>query len=100
MKGLGKHIVPLEPENGQASTDMGNVSHYVPSFHGSFSVPNSDDAFPHNPSFTSKTGTDEAHEAALTCGKGMGRLALEVLTQQAFAEEVRRDFEETRVRET
>ena len=99
MSGLGKHIVPVEPASGQASTDMGNISHYVPGFHGAFSVPNADDSFPHHPSFTAHTGTDAAHQAALDCGKGMGRLALELLSQQEFANQVRKEFEETRARE-
>jgi metal-dependent amidase/aminoacylase/carboxypeptidase family protein len=54
-----------------ASTDMGNVSHLVPSFHGGFIIPAGPEISAHNPGFAACAGTEEAHKAALTCAKGM-----------------------------
>lgn len=75
-----------------ASTDMGNVSHRVPSFHGAFVVPAKADVSVHNPAFAACAGTDDAHKAALQCAKGMAMLALRVLTDEELAKEARADF--------
>lgn len=75
-----------------ASTDMGNVSHIVPSFHGGFVIPTTPDVAGHNPKFTAAAGTDEAHNAALTCAKGMAMLALRVLADGEFVEAAWTDF--------
>jgi len=80
--------VPLE-----ASSDMGNVSHLVPSFHGAFAIPTSPDVSLHSRNFAACAGTKEAHEAAMNCARGMAILAIRLLTDDALAEDVRRDFE-------
>lgn len=76
-----------------ASTDMGNVSHLVPSFHGAFIIPAGPEISAHNPGFAACAGTDEAHKAALTCAKGMAMLALRVLVDDEIARRARMDFE-------
>ncbi|KAK3900814.1 allantoate permease [Staphylotrichum tortipilum] len=38
----------------EASTDMGNVSHLVPSFHGAFPIPTTPDVTAHNPKFAAR----------------------------------------------
>ena len=77
----------------EASTDMGNVSHLVPSFHGGFPIPTTPDVTPHNPNFAACAGTDEAHISALNCAKGMAMLAIRVLIEDSVADGARRDFE-------
>lgn len=77
----------------EASTDMGNVSHLVPSFHGAFPIPTTPDVAAHNPKFAACAGTDEAHGSALNCAKGMAMLAIRVLTEDDVADGARRDFE-------
>jgi len=76
-----------------ASTDMGNVSHLVPSFHGAFIIPAGPEISAHNPGFAACAGTDEAHVAALTCAKGMAMLALRILVDDDLARRAREDFE-------
>ena len=75
-----------------ASTDMGNVSHLVPSFHGAFTIPATPDVSGHNPKFAACAATDEAHEAALKSAKGMAMLGLRVLLDDVVAEGARGDF--------
>jgi hypothetical protein len=77
----------------EASTDMGNVSHLVPTFHGAFPIPTTPDVSAHNPKFAACAGTDEAHASALTCAKGMAMLAIRVLTEDGVADGARKDFE-------
>ena len=77
----------------EASTDMGNVSYLVPSFHGAFLIPATPDVTAHNPRFAACAGTDEAHVSALSCAKGMAMLAIRVLTEDSGADGAGKDFE-------
>ena len=82
-----------QEKSNNASTDMGNVSHIVPSFHGAFVIPATVNVSIHNPAFAACAGTDEAHTSALQCAKGMAILALHVFTDDEIARQVREDFE-------
>lgn len=75
-----------------ASTDMGNVSHYVPSFHGAIGIKCSPGVAIHSPQFTAAAGTREAHAAALYAGKGMAMMAIRLLLDTVLADNARADF--------
>jgi hypothetical protein len=47
----------------------------------------------HNPDFAAAAATEEAHDIALTCAKGLAMLAVRVLIQDGVAEAARRDFQ-------
>lgn len=93
MSVLGSNIMLHQEKAMNASTDMGNVSHHVPSFHGAFVVPAEADVSVHNPAFAACAGTHEAHEAALQCAKGMAMLALRVLSDDELARQAKADFD-------
>ncbi|KIW94539.1 uncharacterized protein Z519_04515 [Cladophialophora bantiana CBS 173.52] len=93
MATLGEKIMVKNDESYTASTDMGNVSFEVPSFHGAFPIPTDANVSMHHPRFAGHAATDEAHRAAIQCGKGMAMLALRVLTDPRLVEEARKDFE-------
>ncbi|KAH6869545.1 hypothetical protein B0T10DRAFT_501498, partial [Thelonectria olida] len=95
MAVLDLNIQQEERTPTEASTDMGNVSQLVPSFHGGFCIPTTPDVSGHNPKFAACAGTDEAHECAMKCAKGMAMLAIRVLTDDAMAEGARKDFEKS-----
>ncbi|WDK08729.1 metal-dependent amidase aminoacylase carboxypeptidase [Colletotrichum graminicola] len=92
MAAIGETIRIHQDKPFNASTDMGNVSHLVPSFHGAFVIPTSPDVAGHNPKFAAAAATDEAHTAAIKCAKGMAMLAVRVLTNGAIAQKARKDF--------
>ncbi|EKG20969.1 Peptidase M20 [Macrophomina phaseolina MS6] len=94
MAALGEKIILNEEEPATASTDMGNVSYAVPSFHGAFGIPAPENVVGHHPGFAAAAGTDEAHAAAINCAKGMAMLGWRVLTDDGIAEGARRDFEQ------
>lgn len=94
MAVLGEKIILNEEEPATASTDMGNVSYAVPSFHGAFGIPAPKDVVGHHPGFAAAAGTDEAHFAAIQCAKGMAMLGWRVLTDDGIAEGAKRDFEQ------
>ncbi|GKT57971.1 hypothetical protein ColTof4_09951 [Colletotrichum tofieldiae] len=92
MAAIGETIQIHQAKPFNASTDMGNVSHLVPSFHGAFVIPTSPDVAGHNPKFAAAAATDEAHTAAIKCAKGMAMLAIRVLTDDLIAEGAKKDF--------
>jgi metal-dependent amidase/aminoacylase/carboxypeptidase family protein len=94
MAGLGNNVFLKQRMDFPASTDMGNVSYHVPSFHGTF-VASTLGVPIHSPKFTAEAATDEAHAATIECGKGMAMLALRVLTDDQVATGAREDFEKS-----
>ncbi|GAB0143611.1 hypothetical protein EsHS_00004120 [Epichloe bromicola] len=94
MAKIGEQVSIKAPEPFTASTDMGNVSHEVPGFHGAFAIPTEPDAALHSPKFAAAAGKPEAHECAVKSAKGMAMLALRVIVDDELAARVRRDFEE------
>jgi metal-dependent amidase/aminoacylase/carboxypeptidase family protein len=93
MDSIGTKIQINQEKMMNASTDMGNVSHIIPSFHGAFVIPAESDVSAHNPAFAACAGTDEGHAAALNCAKGMAMLALRVLIDEDVAKKAREDFD-------
>ncbi len=73
-----------------ASTDMGNVSHVVPSIHPMFAIPT--EAANHTPGFTVAAATREAHVATLKAATGLAMTALDVLTRREVLDAARREF--------
>jgi metal-dependent amidase/aminoacylase/carboxypeptidase family protein len=93
MATLGETIMLKNDDSYTASTDMGNVSFEVPSFHGAFPIPTEPDVSMHHPKFAAHASTDEAHQAAIRCAKGMALLAVRAVLDPHLAEEARKDFE-------
>ena len=76
-----------------ASTDMGNVSHTVPSFHGAFAIPTEPGVAGHTVGFATAAGKDEAHAVAIKHARGMAMLAIRTLVEDETATGARKDFE-------
>ncbi|KAI0888392.1 uncharacterized protein GGS22DRAFT_96664 [Annulohypoxylon maeteangense] len=93
MSLIGEKVLLWREKPITASTDMGNVSQTVPSFHGAFGIPAAPDIALHNPGFAAAASTDEAHEACIKCAKGMAMLAIRVLLDDELAVDARGDFE-------
>ncbi|KAI1073815.1 hypothetical protein F5B20DRAFT_493831 [Whalleya microplaca] len=93
MNYIKQNILLQQEKPMNASTDMGNVAHLVPAFHGAFAIPADPDVSIHNPRFAAAAATDEAHEVALKCAKGLAMLAIRVLIEDELASNARSDFE-------
>lgn len=74
------------------STDQGNVSYIIPSFHGGFAIPCPPDAFNHTKGFTACAGTDEAHDLSIAAAKGMAVAGWTILSDEAVALKIWEDF--------
>ncbi|OAQ67340.1 amidohydrolase [Purpureocillium lilacinum] len=76
------------------STDMGNVTYVVPSIHPTFAVDSPGGAI-HTAHFAAAAATDDAHERTLKQGKAMAATGLEVLLDDVFAAQVKKEFDDT-----
>ncbi|RTE76045.1 hypothetical protein BHE90_009509 [Fusarium euwallaceae] len=92
MASFGANVV-MDAEPTAASTDMGNVSHIVPSFHGGFVIPAEPTTTLHTPEFAAAAKTEEAHDAAIKAAMGMAMMAVRVLVDDNIAAAARADFE-------
>ncbi|CAG7922003.1 unnamed protein product [Penicillium olsonii] len=96
MRALGHHTLldnsTQKSTLAGASTDMGNVSYAVPGFHGIFTIPT--DGVNHTPQFTKGAGSKEGYKRALACAAGMAVVACQILVDDKFAADVKRNFDE------
>jgi len=76
------------------STDMGDVCYQCPGFHGVFGIDTKEGEANHTKGFTAAAGTAESFERALDCGRGMAAVAWKLLSDDAFAERVKTEWEE------
>ena len=75
------------------STDMGNVSHVVPSIHPMYLIPH--ESGNHTPQFAAAAATDEGHQLTLTATKAMAHAALDWLTDSDLRDRAQADFDAT-----
>jgi hypothetical protein len=85
------------PHPGSYSTDQGNVTQICPGIHPIYNIPNST-AANHTKEFTAAVITDEAYRLALDTAKGMAATAWKLLSDNDFAGDVKREFEEWKSR--
>ena len=75
--------------SGSGSTDMGNVSHVVPSIHPKFQV-GAGKAGIHTREFAAIANTPEAYEKTLEVGKVMAHTCIDVLTTDGLLEKIKK----------
>jgi amidohydrolase len=90
---LGRQFFPMEklPAGSSGSTDMGNVSHRVPSIHPMLACapPN---VVIHNPEFARWARSELGDAAALDGAKSLAMTAIDYLQEPSLQEECRRAF--------
>ncbi|KAI9375828.1 hypothetical protein BJX61DRAFT_61748 [Aspergillus egyptiacus] len=92
MQAMNHNVLFTVPpgQSGGASTDMGNVSHALPGFHGIFMIPAKGGN--HTPEFTEGAGSFEAYKRAVNCAAGIAVVACQFLEDDTFARQVKEDF--------
>ena len=93
---LGRDFFPLEkmPSSGAGSTDMGNISHRVPSIHPMIAcAPPS--VVIHNPEFAKWAGSETGDKAVIDGAKALAMTAIDVLTDKKMMQQARDDFAKT-----
>ncbi len=91
---LGREFFPVEdlPTGYTGSTDMGNVSHRVPSIHPML-VAAPRDVVIHNPEFAKWAGSEMGDAAVLDGAKALAMTAAEFLLNDVLQEETRQAFD-------
>ena len=93
-EGLGREFFPIEklPASLQGSTDMGNVSHRVPSIHPMLAAAPLHCTI-HNAEFEKWAGSEMGDAAALDGAKALAMTAIDFLTDPDLRERARSLFE-------
>ena len=94
MRDLGKSL-PTKQQSlafGGASTDMGNVSHVVPSIHPLFGIKTREGN--HTPAFTGAAATPEAHVETVLASKALAMTAVDLFADPALLEQAKQEFDE------
>jgi amidohydrolase len=94
LTALGVAHVEYDDRVGAGSTDMGDVSHVVPSIHPYMAVCDPGQSFPHQSDFAAHAISDRGIRAAHDAAKAMALLALDLLADDGLRREARRAFEE------
>ncbi|CAK7204772.1 hypothetical protein SEUCBS139899_007532 [Sporothrix eucalyptigena] len=93
MGRIGEKILMRDAEQSAAGTDMGNVSHEIPSFHGVFGIPTAPAVPPHHRDFAKASEQPEAQTAAIKASRGMAMMAIQVLLCPGLADKVKESFD-------
>lgn len=95
-RGLGRDFFPMEkiPPGFESSTDMGNVSHRVPSIHPMFAVAPLDVVI-HNPEFARWAASEAGDTAVIDGAKSLALTALDIMADGHTLSRMRADFAAT-----
>lgn len=96
LESLGRHPKETDPEMGAGSTDMGDVSHAVPSIHPWVGICNRGETTCHQHAFQVCAGSERGAEGMLVAAKAMALTTADLLADAGLRAEVRREFEARR----
>jgi amidohydrolase len=93
---LGREFFPVRdlPAGYAGSTDMGNVSHRVPSIHPMLGVAPAG-VIIHNPEFTRYAASEAGDQAVIDGAKSLAMTALDLMADPAMLAQARADFAAT-----
>jgi metal-dependent amidase/aminoacylase/carboxypeptidase family protein len=77
---------------GAGSTDMGDVSHVVPSIHPYLAIIGEGEALCHEHRFAAAAATDQGAQTALAAAKAMARTAIELLGSPGLRDAIRAEW--------
>jgi amidohydrolase len=94
LAGRGRVIPPspLSPAQGGPSTDMGNVTQFIPSIHPSIGLGGPDDVQPHNAAFAAWTVHEPAFEAMADAAVALASSAADYLADAELRDAVSAEF--------
>jgi amidohydrolase len=87
---LGRELPDRDHSFAGGSTDMGNVSHLVPSIHPMYAIET--DAGNHTIEFTQAAATEAAHNETLLAAKALALTAIDLFTDPALLRRAKEQF--------
>lgn len=92
LESLGRVAKERDPRVGAGSTDMGDVSHAVPSIHPYLAVVDEGAAQIHDHGFVAAAGSERGLSTAMLAARAMARTAVRLLGDAALLERVRDEW--------
>jgi amidohydrolase len=89
---LGRTLKPTDPTAGTGSTDMGDVSHVVPSIHPMLGIVDQGTTTIHQRDFATAAASDRGIDTAVLAAKAMARTLVELTEDGVLMERVRSEF--------
>ncbi len=93
LESLGRTPAETDHEMGAGSTDMGDVSHAVPSIHPWIGICAKGETTCHQHAFQICAGSEQGAQSMLVAAKAMALTTADLLADAALRAEVRREFE-------
>lgn len=93
---LGRTARETDDRVGAGSTDMGDVSHVVPSIHPYLAIVDENEALCHQHAFAGAAASDRGFATALQAAKALARTAVELLVDEQLRASVRAEWIEAR----
>ncbi len=95
LAALGRPAKERDPRVGAGSTDMGDVSHVVPSIHPYLAVVDEGTAQIHDHSFVAAAASERGIGTAMLAAQAMAKTALRLLGDRELLAAARAEFEDT-----
>ncbi len=92
LEALGRHPTETDATIGAGSTDMGDISHAVPSIHPWIAICNKGETTCHQHAFQICAGSERGVAGMLAAAKAMALTAADVLVDATLREAVKREF--------
>lgn len=96
FRALGRAPAEVDPNVGTGSTDMGDVSHVVPSIHPWVAICDRDEATCHQRAFAACAAGERGHASMLAAAKAMAQTAVDLMEDGALLSEAKRELEARR----
>jgi amidohydrolase len=93
LEALGRPFVESDPSAGAGSTDMGDISHAVPSIHPYLAICDRGHALCHQHAFAACARSERGYDTACIAAKAMARTALDVLEDRELMLAIQREFD-------
>lgn len=96
LRTLGRDAAEGDESCGAGSTDMGDISHAVPSIHPWIAICNKGETTCHQHAFAACAGSERGMQAMLVAAKAMAMTAAEVVGQPELVHAARAEWESAR----
>ena len=93
---LGRKASETDSRVGAGSTDMGDVSHVVPSIHPYLAIVDEWEALCHQHRFADAAASDRGFDTAICAAKALARTAVELLADESLRRSVRDEWTKSR----
>jgi metal-dependent amidase/aminoacylase/carboxypeptidase family protein len=93
LEALDRKPHEVDARVGAGSTDMGDVSHVVPSIHPYLGIVDEGEALCHTHPFANAAASERGLEAAIVAAKALARTAIEVLADENLRRGLRAEWD-------